>query len=277
MDRDESSQAPTICRARSAEVAGAPCSQTGRRQGGIWSGGDDQARPMKTEGLHSFRKVFVGSPRSLGERQRAKRWDLLRATFPEFEEMRILDLGGTALSWMHAPCRPASVTVINLSRELINLDLERGRTEPTSTLRMVVGDATEASKALRDVGIEPEFDLVYSNSVFEHVGGHASRAKMAAEIQKLAPRYWVQTPYRYFPVEPHWLFPGMQFMPVALRNEIAQRWPLAPFKAERSTEMLAEILNTELLSATEMHFYFPDAQLLKEKFLGITKSLIATR
>ena len=27
----------------------------------------------------------------------------------------------------------------------------------------------------------------------------------------------VQTPYRYFPVEPHWLFPGLQFLPMGLR------------------------------------------------------------
>lgn len=232
---------------------------------------------MKKGRLHSLRRIFVGSPSSLGERQRFRRWQLFRATFPEFEEMRILDLGGTVLSWMHAPYRPKSVTVINLSRELINLGLEPGMSEPVGGVEMIVGDATDASEVLCREGIEPEFDLVYSNSVFEHVGGHAPRAKMAAEIQRLAPRYWVQTPYRYFPVEPHWLFPGMQFMPVALRAEIAQRWPLAPFKAERPDDMLAEVLNTDLMSATEMHFYFPDARLLKEKYLGMTKSLIATR
>lgn len=227
--------------------------------------------------LNSFRNLFVGSPKSLGERQRVKRWQLLREMFPNFEQMHILDLGGTVKSWLHAPYRPRSLTVINLSQELVNLDLDSGETLQAENVRMIIGNACFASEALERAGVEPEFDLVYSNSVFEHVGGHASRAAMAEEIQKLAPQHWVQTPYRYFPIEPHWLFPAMQFMPVAARIEIAQRWPLAPFKTPYRNAMLAEVLNTELLSATEMRFYFPDSSILREKFLGVTKSLIAAR
>ncbi len=37
---------------------------------------------------------------------------------------------------------------------------------------------------------------------------------------------WVQTPYRYFPIEPHWIFPGFQFLPLSARTEISRRWPL---------------------------------------------------
>ena len=64
------------------------------------------------------------------------------------------------------------------------------------------------------------YDLVFSNSVIEHVGGHAQRMRFAEAIHKISNRHWVQTPYRYFPVEPHWLFPGLQFMPLALRARL---------------------------------------------------------
>ena len=60
-------------------------------------------------------------------------------------------------------------------------------------------------------GAPMSYDVVFSNSLLEHVGGHAQRAALAREVRSLAPRHWVQTPYRYFPLEPHWLFPGMQF------------------------------------------------------------------
>ena len=31
------------------------------------------------------------------------------------------------------------------------------------------------------------------------------------------PKSVVQIPYRYFPIEPHWLFPGLQFLPQRAR------------------------------------------------------------
>lgn len=62
------------------------------------------------------------------------------------------------------------------------------------------------------------FDLVYSNSVIEHVGGHARSCDFAGMVKTLARRHWgVQTPYRYFSIEPHWLFPGLQFLPQSAR------------------------------------------------------------
>jgi hypothetical protein len=92
----------------------------------------------------------------------------------------------------------------------------------------------------------------------------------------LAPRYWIQTPYRYFPIEPHFLFPGMQFLPATARVRVAQHWPLVsrPASPRHATSHVLEI---ELLSVSEMKFYFPDSQIVHERLLGITKSLIAVR
>lgn len=52
-----------------------------------------------------------------------------------------------------------------------------------------------------------DFGLVYSNSLIEHLGGHARRAAFAEQVRSLAPRHWVQTPYRYSLIKPHWLVP----------------------------------------------------------------------
>jgi hypothetical protein len=183
--------------------------------------------------------------------------------FPDLDRMRVLDLGGTTLFWQRAPVRPRAVTVINLC-------------EPGEGLRWVtpiIGDACQAS----DLVNGEEFDLVFSNSVIEHVGGHSARTRFANEIRTLAPRYAIQTPYRYFPLEPHWLFPLMQFLPRNVRGWMAPRWPLGHTYGWDCAEAKNEEMSTELLNATDMRAYFPDARLKWERIAGVPKSLTAIR
>ncbi len=211
---------------------------------------------------------LVDSPTSLGGRARARRWQQTLDHFPDIESLHVVDLGGTVETWLRAPLRPRHVTVLNLT--------EPGETdEPWIT--PITGDACDAVTALRGAGAATSFDLVYSNAVIEHVGGHASRARFGESVRDLAPRHWVQTPYRYFPVEPHWLFPGMQFLPVATRARIAQSWPLAHSRARTADEARSAVQWTELIGITELRSYFPDSEVLHEKVAGLTKSIVAVR
>jgi hypothetical protein len=118
---------------------------------------------------------------------------------------------------------------------------------------------------------------VISNSVLEHVGGHAQRLRFASAVRDLAPRHWVQTPYRYFPIEPHWLFPGFQFLPLTIRAELSRRWPLVHTPSASRAEGLRAAMGVELLSRTEMKYYFPESTIRAERMLGAVKSLIATK
>ena len=86
-------------------------------------------------------------------------------------------------------------------------------------LHNVLGDACDLPSALRG----QRFDLVFSNSVIEHVGGHSRRAAFADSVHALSDHHWVQTPYRYFPLEPHFLFPGFQFLPLRAKAEVTLR------------------------------------------------------
>ncbi len=215
-----------------------------------------------------LRRIFVDSPNSFGAKARLKRWELFRQTFPKVEDMNLLDLGGTAETWHRSPVRPRKVTVLNL--------LEPGESDGDSILA-IKGDACVATAALAKANADANFDIVFSNSLIEHVGGHARRIELAAEIHQLAPRHWVQTPYRYFPLEPHWLFPGMQFMPVAARVKVAKHWPLVHTRPSSIDEARNGVLWTELLSVTEMRGYFPTSTILREQALGMAKSLIAVR
>lgn len=194
-------------------------------------------------------------------RARSRRRDLFAASFPDIAAMRVLDLGGRADTW--ADLRPADLTVVNLSAPEI-ADAPPG-------VDAVVGDA-----CARDLLAGESFDLVFSNSVLEHVGGHAARQAFADNVHRLGTRHWVQTPYRYFPLEPHWLCPGMQWLPVAAKVRIAQVWPLGHSGPARSRRAATSaVLATELVSMTEMRHYFPGSQLLLERYAGAVKSLTA--
>jgi hypothetical protein len=214
------------------------------------------------------RERVVDSPTSLGAKARKRRWDVFRSLFPDIEQMRVVDLGGTVESWRRAPVQPREVVVVNL--------LEPGDAD-TSWLVPVLGDACDARGVLAASGVDASFDLVFSNSLLEHVGGHAHRVALAREVRELAPRHWVQTPYRYFPVEPHWVFPMMQFLPVAARARVARDWPLVHTRAASAEEALADVQWTELIGITELRGYFPDSEVVMERMGGLVKSIVAVR
>jgi hypothetical protein len=188
---------------------------------------------------------------------------MFQACFPHMETMAVLDVGGTAAAWRLAPVRPARLVLMNV--------------EPPGTLagaEMVIADACDPPERLR----RERFDLVYSNSVIEHVGGHWRRQAFADAVRSLADHHWIQTPYRYFPIEPHYAGPLFQFLPLGARGRLVARWPIGSLATVTDVATcLSQAQNTELLSRTEMRHYFPDSALLSERVLGLTKSLIAVR
>jgi Methyltransferase domain len=208
-----------------------------------------------------LRDRFVDSPTSIGAKLRSKRQQLFADTFPDLAQLSVLDLGGTAEFWKRAPIRPAHVRVVNL--------VNPGEAAPG--IETVVGDACDLSMAADG------FDLVFSNSVIEHVGGHVNRARMAEVVRRAAPRHWVQTPYRYFPIEPHFLFPGMQFAPLPLRARIARSWPLVHSRPADIRAALDCVLWVELIGRTEMTRLFPDSRVIFERIAGVPKSMVAIR
>lgn len=178
--------------------------------------------------------------------------------------MSVVDLGGRVDTWERAPVRAKHVHVVNLE-------------EPPSDLPAWAeadrGDACALPAAIA----RRRYDLVFSNSVIEHVGGHERRLRFAESVHLLAGAHWVQTPYRYFPVEPHWVAPVMQFLPLAARTTVAHRWPLAHSAAADRDSALQSVLWTELLDRTHMRHYFAGSTLRAERVLGLTKSLIAVK
>ena len=139
---------------------------------------------------------------SLAARVRARRWQTFEERFPDLARMSVLDLGGTAGAWRLVPTRPARLVLLNIE--------EPGE---LSGAQSAIGDACDPPDWVR----REHFDLVFSNSLIEHVGGHWRRQRFAEVVRSLAEHHWVQTPYRYFPLEPHYVGPLFQFVPLAAR------------------------------------------------------------
>ena len=122
------------------------------------------------------------------------------------------------------------------------------------------------------------FDLVHSNSVVEHVGDWPRMEAFAAEVRRLAPRYYVQTPYFWFPIEPHFSAPFFHW-----RSEQARARALLRRRhgfAERAADMgqaMRDVQHARLLDKQQFRFLFPDAEHIDERAAGLTKSLIAIR
>ena len=51
------------------------------------------------------------------------------------------------------------------------------------------------------------FDVAFSNAVIEHVRGRDEQRRFVAELCRVAPRVFLSTPNRWFPVETHTLVP----------------------------------------------------------------------
>ena len=108
---------------------------------------------------------------------------------------RLLDLGGTRGFW---DVWRNLVSSTGLSVTCVNLSNDPSAFSGSFPLESVVGDAC-ALNHFEDNA----FDLVFSNSVIEHVGLWPNKVAFAREVRRLAPSYLIQTPNFWFPIDPH--------------------------------------------------------------------------
>ena len=197
---------------------------------------------------------------------RSKRIALFYELFNITSSARVLDLGGTLFFWELAR-RNGFVTP---TVTLVNLD--RPRVPVPAYAEWLVCDALTLDFP------DNHFDIVFSNSLIEHLGSWQMQVKFAREVQRLAPRHFVQTPSRDFPVEPHFLTPFVHWLPKQIRVRMirnATLWGLLTRPTKQRCAELAEEIR--LLDDSEMMQLFPHSAVRVERLCGISKSLIAIR
>jgi hypothetical protein len=220
----------------------------------------------------------TGSPNSLSTRFRQKRDVRLRGLISEISArkggIRILDVGGSVEYWRRVGLdflrdNKAHVTVLNVTATEL-----KAEGADASLFTAIVGDACDLS----DIA-DGAFDLTHSNSVIEHVGDWTRMKQFGAEARRVGRSYYVQTPYYWFPVEPHYYrAPLIHWLPRPLRARILMWFPVTHSGRVKSLDAAFGVLaNTQLIDRRQLQIVFPDGKIERERLLGLTKSLIAIR
>ena len=225
------------------------------------------ARPPAVGARRSLIRALADNSdaRSLATRMRRRRFELFLSLLRKLEgHIEVLDVGGTQQFWdlMLADDEPdIRVTLLNIGHQ------------PVSPPRFesAIGDARSMPQFAAK-----SFDVVFSNSVIEHLGDYANQRRMAEEVRRVGRRYFVQTPNKRFPIEPHFLFPWFQYLPVGTRSWLLHRFDVGWYRRipDRSSAR-AEVESIQLLTRKRFSAMFPEATIYNEKFAGLTKSFVA--
>ena len=212
---------------------------------------------------------------SYSQKSRAKRAKIFNALFPDLANETVIDLGGGKGEHI-AKVLPGYQNITIADFNEMHLAMAREN----------FGYKTMRLDGSQDLPFgDKAFDVVYCNSVIEHVTGpkdemvemtdtkrfadisKAHQKKFASEIRRIGKGYFVQTPYKWFPVESHTITPSLvQLLP---RKAQLQCYKMVPKK--RTTP------DFYLLTKKDMRELFPDADFVYEKSFGMLKSIIAVK
>jgi hypothetical protein len=190
-------------------------------------------------------------------RRRLVRFDAMVETLAVGERPSVLDVGGTVRFWERLDALERfDLTVLNL----------RPDRSAGPGARLVTADASRLPFA------DKSFAVAFSNSVIEHIGGAPEHRRMLAEMQRVAHAVFLQTPCRWFPIEPHFHFPFFGVLPLEVRAWLVEHLDLGhggPV-ADRD-EARARARSVQLLCRRDLRRYAPDLHLEYERFCAWPK------
>jgi len=209
--------------------------------------------------------VNHNAPGSFVNRMRKKRFARIQqeieALIAKKGDIKILDIGGEMGYWKNMGWQNEHCAIYLLNLETIH------RPETLPGFYHVTGNALQLPYAYG------EFDLVFSNSVIEHVGSEENQQKFAEEIKRICDHYIIQTPSLWFPLEPHSLLPFFQFIPHAIRARFIMWFNINYFpKAGTYKEAVTVSRSTIMFTKSRFKKLFPEAVIEVERLYGIPKS-----
>lgn len=223
---------------------------------------------MKKLSVRNYLKKLTKSNSEKANKFRKKRFSLFLklikdASFDKKTKLRILDAGGGIYFWEQMDFLKMS----NLELTILNLTKEKSA---YFNVKSVIGDACRMSQYP-----DKSFDIVFSNSVIEHLGAFDKQKEMSGEVKRIGKNFFLQTPNYWFPFEPHFLILGFQFLPLRMKAFLLRHFNLGWFsKIKDYKESIRTAQSIRLLKEKELKELFEGASIVKEKFFGLTKSFI---
>jgi hypothetical protein len=188
--------------------------------------------------------------------------------------IRLVDLGGTVKfweSWGLAKQPLLNVTLVN------NHDLDKQYSNDPIALpniRRLGADVLTLTAA--DFA---QFDVIFSNSLIEHLPGRELQRQLAQAIIDSGRPYFLQTPNKRSPLDPHFPRPYVPFFAAYPRSVQAR---LLSWSALGSSSVapsydaaLARLQNYYPLTTRDVRQLFPNARIVIERPLGFPMSIIA--
>ena len=201
---------------------------------------------------------------------RQKRFELLKNGIEKLiqkDRFKIIDIGGDIqywknIGWQHPACKI----------HLLNLYESKVPENETYQFSSSVGNGLSLEYK------KGEVDLIFSNSVIEHVGSYQKQQIFANEVRRVSDKYIVQTPSIWFPLEPHSLIPLFQFLPHPIRALLIMTFNINYFPKAKTYKAAIKVSHSTLMF-THKRFkqLFPEAEIQVERFLGIPKSYTAIK
>jgi SAM-dependent methyltransferase len=214
-------------------------------------------------------------------RARARRARFFREAFSLGPDTRVLDLGSQSGANIHSvlagtPVRAENTYIADIDAAALERGAKQYGFQP-----VLVGEDGRLPFP------DGYFDIVYCNSVIEHVtlpkneiwstrSGKVFRERslthqreFAREIQRVGRQFFVQTPYRWFVLEAHSWLPFVGWLPrelvVPILKYSRKFWPkwTAP--------------DWHLLNKRQLASMFEGAEIRDEKWMGLTKSIMAVK
>ena len=213
-----------------------------------------------------IRDIFKSSEEkdSLGNWFRNKRFKFFFDKINLLDKpISILDLGGKVKFWENRNLSGNPNFLITI----INLESEKSGYPNIETK---VGNILELKSFKKK-----SFDIVFSNSVIEHLYNFENQKKIASEIIRIGKKHIIQTPNKYFFIEPHYMFPFFQYLPSKIQYKILTKTKLSRLRKWDKKFARQYLKEIRLLTVNEMKEIFPRSKIYQEKFFGMSKSFTA--
>lgn len=180
----------------------------------------------------------------------------------------LLDVGGYPDFWLKYPQPVQRI-------DTLNLHVHRWCPEkhPNHAINSLIGDGCDMQFPVK------AYDIVFSNSVIEHLSTMNRQRAFATEILRVGKRVWVQTPAYECPVEPHFLAPFIHWLPRKLQKKVVRYFSVWGLANRPNADQIAEMVDTtRLLKHHEFCDLFPGCKIVTERLWWVfPKSYIAIR
>jgi len=224
---------------------------------------------------------IAATVKSAGRRARAKRAKVFRRFFELTPTTKLLDLGcgdGEHIESIvdGSDIPPANVYAADIDEALVNEAAGRYGFTP-----VVIAESGKLPF--------PDwfFDIVYCSSAIEHItipkeemwtlrsGAEFRRRSLARqrefanEVRRLGKGYFLQTPAKAFPIETHTWLPFVGWLPRPALIRVIRFTNRFWVKQTQP--------DWHLLTSRDLQSLFPEAEIVGERVLGFTKSIMAVR